>query len=965
VSSASFDPVCEAPLSSTDPNNQTTTSTYDELCRHERTDGPLGSFAESLYQNIGAPGTQYVEIQGPSPNGSGVSWSRSYMDGLGRSYKRESRGPTVGQEILSGEATFNERGGVLTSTAPRYVGETAQVTAYEYDALDRLKKTTLPDLNTVTQSYGLRETYVTNPEGDVTGQARNETGLVRYVIEYLGTTPIVTSVTTNLANRTETTQDYHGNTWVTQVNSLGQATWVSDPDSGTETREYNSAGEMTAVTNLLGERTELGYDLLGRLTTKTTRQGTPSAETTMFVYDEPRTGYFNKGRRTSMLDAAGYRYDDYDNLGRPARIQRSLDAQVYQFTHTYNTAGLPSSTTYPDNQSISWTYDAVGNLVTETGTITASTYDAAGRLKTRNFTGNVVTTYNYSPARGWIESINTVKGTSTVHQNLVYTHYPDGMVQSVTSPKSMESWTYAYDDLNRLLTATNADTPSLNQSFSYNEIGNITSNSQIGSYAYPTPGTARPHAVTSAGTRTYQYNSIGQMTSRNGTVLQWNGDGKPSSIGNVAFTYDGLGERLKKTSGGQTTKYIGGDYEIAPNGTVTKYLAGGKKVGLVYFKHHRDHLGSIQAVTNSLGNEVRRQKHKPFGDQHNVTGSHLESKGWIGEREEETELAYLNARYYDPEIGRFTAPDPIVRMGQGLNRYSYSWNSPPNFSDPLGLDPNPRYSISVNVCGPGSTHPACTGNARPTEGAFFYYNGTSTALIMQAFGSDLGEERAREKQSEREMLAANGPNYNLPPGTPACAYTQSCVTVAGTGTGANAGTGGTGGTGGTTGDTEDGDSEIGSGVSMAGAGTIVITAGAADGPFPVVEVVTAAALATYSLQEQKIYLTYTLSNTLGQTYVGRASGWGTPESVMMGRFSSHHMRLLGYGSPKLDVYAYGSQGYFAIRGREQQLMDFYGGVGSPSLGNFIRGVSRLNPVGPIYHGNANLLFGELSSYTGW
>ena len=42
--------------------------------------------------------------------------------------------------------------------------------------------------------------------------------------------------------------------------------------------------------------------------------------------------------------------------------------------------------------------------------------------------------------------------------------------------------------------------------------------------------------------------------------------------------------------------------------------------------------------------------------------------------------------FYDPEIGRFTAPDPIVRVGQGLNRYAYSRNSPISFLDPSGLD---------------------------------------------------------------------------------------------------------------------------------------------------------------------------------------------------------------------------------------------------------------------------------------
>jgi RHS repeat-associated protein len=730
TTSSAWDELCEAVETVTNPNNQTTTTTYDALCRHERTDGALGSFAESFYQNFGSPTTQYVEVQGPSPNGTGVAWTRTYFDGLGRAYKTEKRGPTTGQEILSGEVTFNQRGGVLTSTAPRYAGETAQVTSYEYDPLERPKKTTLPDLNTIQQSYGLRNTYVTNPEGDITGEARNETGLVRYAIEYLGATPVITTITANLTSRTETTQDYQGNVWVKQLNSLGQVISFTDPDSGTETREYNNAGEMTAVVNALNERTELTYDLLGRMLTKTTRAGTAGAQVTTFTYDQVRATYFNKGFLTRMDDSAGFREDDFDALGRSAKTTRSLDSQNYVFQFLYNTAGLPSSTTYPDSQSISWTYDAVGNLATESGTITASTYDAAGRLKTRNFTGNVVTTYNYSLARGWVQSINTVKS-PTVHQNLAYTYYPDGMIQTVTSPKSMESWSYLYDDLNRLVTADNADTPTLDQSFTYNEIGNVTSNSHIGTYTYPTPGTARPHAVSTAGTRSYQYNAIGQMTSRNGTVIQWNGDGKPSSVGNVAFIYDGLGVRLKKVSGGQTTRYIGGDYEIAHDGTVTKYLRGGKKVGAAYFVHHRDHLGSIQAVTDSAGNEVRRQKHKPFGDQHSVSGSHLESKGWIGEREEETELLYFNARYYDPEIGRFTAPDLFFNPGQNLNRYSYSINNPANLSDPSGLCHDGYYQQVTDERGTYTQRVCPTGDGHHRVDTMMF--GSVTSLGMTPF----------------------------------------------------------------------------------------------------------------------------------------------------------------------------------------------------------------------------------------
>ncbi len=687
VTQNQWDAKCQSPTSLTDPNLQVATTTYDPLCRHDRTDGPLSLFTDSSYVSIGTPTTQYVQLDTPSATGAGNHWSRSYFDGLGRTYRQESRGATMGQDIQAGEVTFNARGGVGSVATPRFTGATQYLTSYTYDVRDRRTVTTLPDaIAGETLVYGLRDVSTYDALNHRTTTSRTPNGLTTYLDEYLGATPIRTTTVKNLTARTETTTDYAGNTWTKWFDSLGRITSVSDPDSGMESRDYNDSGELIAVVNALPERTEFIYDLLGRITTKTTLAGTPSAQTTTFVYDEPRSGFYNKGRQTSMLDAAGYQYDDYDALGRQARTQRSIDGQAYVSSFSYNTAGLPSSTTYPDSQIISWTYDAAGMLLTETGTISQSVYNAAGQLTSRTFTNGVVATNTYSPQRGWVQNIQAAKA-GTTHQNLTYSYFNDGMIQSVTSTKTMESWTYGYDDLHRLFTATNTDTPSLTQSFTYNEIGNLTYNSQIGTYSYPLPGAARPHAVTGAGTRTYQYNAIGQMTSRNGTVIQWNGDGKPSSVGSVAFTYDGVGTRLKKVSGGQTTRYVGGDYEVASDGTVTKYLAGGKQVGTSFFIHHRDHLGSIQAVTNSSGAEVRRQKHKPFGDQHYVSGSHAESKGWIGEREEETEFVYLNARYHDPEIGRFISADPFVQAGQGLNRYSYSVNSPITLSDPSGLVP--------------------------------------------------------------------------------------------------------------------------------------------------------------------------------------------------------------------------------------------------------------------------------------
>lgn len=104
---------------------------------------------------------------------------------------------------------------------------------------------------------------------------------------------------------------------------------------------------------------------------------------------------------------------------------------------------------------------------------------------------------------------------------------------------------------------------------------------------------------------------------------------------------------------------------------------------------------------------------------------------------------------------------------------------------------------------------------------------------------------------------------------------------------------------------------------------------------------------------QRTFVTYTMRNAAGQVYVGRTSGFGDPYSIMMSRAANHHMKMFGFGSPLLDRAVQGYQGYPAIRGREQQLIDSLGGINSPNVGNRIRGVSKYNPFGSLYHEASN------------
>ena len=55
----------------------------------------------------------------------------------------------------------------------------------------------------------------------------------------------------------------------------------------------------------------------------------------------------------------------------------------------------------------------------------------------------------------------------------------------------------------------------------------------------------------------------------------------------------------------------------------------------------------------------------------------------------------------------------------------------------------------------------------------------------------------------------------------------------------------------------------------------------------------------------------------------------------------------------------------AIRGREQQLIDYYKNVNNYHLVNKIRGVSQYNPMGRLYHETSNMLFGNIAPFTGF
>ncbi|SUI78372.1 RHS repeat-associated core domain-containing protein [Shewanella baltica] len=101
---------------------------------------------------------------------------------------------------------------------------------------------------------------------------------------------------------------------------------------------------------------------------------------------------------------------------------------------------------------------------------------------------------------------------------------------------------------------------------------------------------------------------------------------------------------------------------------------------------HTDMLGSVIAESDSAGNIISRSHYEPFGKR---MGGDKEGIGYTGHlQDKDLGLTYMQARYYDPLIGRFYSNDPIgFRDVHSFNRYAYGNNNPYKYTDPDGQNP--------------------------------------------------------------------------------------------------------------------------------------------------------------------------------------------------------------------------------------------------------------------------------------
>jgi RHS repeat-associated protein len=110
------------------------------------------------------------------------------------------------------------------------------------------------------------------------------------------------------------------------------------------------------------------------------------------------------------------------------------------------------------------------------------------------------------------------------------------------------------------------------------------------------------------------------------------------------------------------------------------------KGGVTYYLTY-DQVGSLRIVVDASGNVVKRVNYDSFGNIIDNTDPLFKVPfGFAGGlHDRDTGLVRFGYRDYDPDIGRWTAKDPIFFAGGDTDIYGYCLNDPNNIVDPWGL----------------------------------------------------------------------------------------------------------------------------------------------------------------------------------------------------------------------------------------------------------------------------------------
>jgi RHS repeat-associated protein len=287
--------------------------------------------------------------------------------------------------------------------------------------------------------------------------------------------------------------------------------------------------------------------------------------------------------------------------------------------------------------------------------------------------------------------------------------------------------TFTYDALNRLTSAQNAGTDCTKMtvngkteywgnSYGYDPWGNLITKTPTKCSAENLNEAAwtnnQLHTISGADNT---YDAAGNMThdATTGNNYSYDAENRITGAAGYTYIYDADGNRVEKSNGSTGTIY----WSMSPGIVAESDLSGNLKSEYVFFNGRRtarrdfpggavsyyfsDELGTASVITNAAGTITEDEDFYPWGGELQFINSDSNHYKYGGhERDSETSLDYMLARYYSNPLGRFLTPDwagkpitvPYANFGnpQSLNLYSYTQNNPTTLGDADGHQCGPN-----------------------------------------------------------------------------------------------------------------------------------------------------------------------------------------------------------------------------------------------------------------------------------
>ena len=428
----------------------------------------------------------------------------------------------------------------------------------------------------------------------------------------------------------------------------------------------------------------------------------------------------------------------YDSDGKLTKVtypttKNGVHALAYEYDQngwlTKIKGEVQSADTSTEKTVRSYTYDSYGKVKeikdyrdllnsSDQAVKKVYTYDSLDRVKEMTYTdletGKVMESYQYS----YDKSSNITEKTQVnnypredadkVNETKVYTYDTLGrLIKTVTTDHKKDdktkAVTYTYDNVGNRLKEDDGTTTT---SYTYNGLDQLktstkekgTAVEEVRQYDYDANGNQTDVKNTKTGeNQTYVYDAENRLSQVSVTK-----DGNTAVI--QQNIYNGEGQRIQKIDGDETINYYYQDGVVAYTTDVNGEQNSQNLIGTdgnvlaterfqqnatQYYLYNKDIQGSTSSLVKEDGSADATYQYTDFGET-TIQGDD-QAKNEVsytgGIYDQSTGLYYLNARYYNPEDGRFMTEDSY--RGEIMNPetghlYVYCANNPVNYMDPSG-----------------------------------------------------------------------------------------------------------------------------------------------------------------------------------------------------------------------------------------------------------------------------------------